>query len=90
MVDYGKVRSTVKPSTIEIDDYSVWKNTDVQEVFENIGQENEFIGYEFHMVQYTKDEFILNQSVEIASLSQEVTEAQLAIVEVYENTIINE
>ena len=42
------------------------------------------------MVQYTKDEFILNQSVEIASLSQEVTEAQLAIVEVYENTIINE
>ena len=90
MVDYGKVRSTVKPESIVIDDFSVWKNTDVQEVFENIGQENEFIGYEFHMVQYTKDEFILNQSVEIASLSQEVTEAQLAIVELYENTIINE
>lgn len=90
MVDYGKVRSTVKPESIVIDDFSVWKNTDVQEVFENIGQENEFIGYEFHMVQYTKDEFILNQSVEIASLSQEVTEAQLAIVELYKNTIINE
>ena len=28
MVDYGKVRSTVKPEPIVIDDFSVWQHTE--------------------------------------------------------------
>lgn len=84
MVDYGKVRSTVKPESIVIDDYSVWQHTDIQEVSENVGEENEFIGFEFNMVQYTKDEFILQQAAENTSLSQQVTDMQLALCEVYE------
>lgn len=68
MVDYGKVRSTVKPETIVIDDYSVWQHTNIQEVSENVGEEGEFIGFEFNMVQYTKDEFILQQ----AAMNQEL------------------
>lgn len=62
MVDYGKVRSTVKPESIVIDDFSVWQHTNIQEVSENVGEENEFKGFEFNMVQYTKDEFILQQT----------------------------
>lgn len=62
MVDYGKVRSTVKPESIVIDDFSVWQHTNIQEVSENVGEENEFKGFEFNMVQYTKDEFILQQA----------------------------
>lgn len=68
MVDYGKVRSTVKPESIVIDDFSVWQHTNIQEVSENVGEENEFKGFEFNMVQYTKDEFILQQ----ATMNQEL------------------
>lgn len=57
MIDYGRVRSTVKPDAIVIDEFSVWKNTDIQEV-----TEGEFVGYEYNMIQYTKDEFILIQT----------------------------
>jgi hypothetical protein len=84
MVDYGKVRSTVKPESIVIDDFSVWQHTNIQEVSENVGEENEFKGFEFNMVQYTKDEFILQQAAENTSLSQQVTDMQLALCEVYE------
>lgn len=84
MVDYGKVRSTVKPESIVIDDFSVWQHTNIQEVSENVSEENEFKGFEFNMVQYTKDEFILQQAAENASLSQQVTDMQLALCEVYE------
>lgn len=68
MVDYGKVRSTVNPESIVIDDFSVWQHTNIQEVSENVGEENEFKGFEFNMVQYTKDEFILQQ----AAMNQEL------------------
>lgn len=68
MVDYGKVRSTVKPESIVIDDFSVWQHTNIQEVSENVGEENEFKGFEFNMAQYTKDEFILQQ----AAMNQEL------------------
>ena len=79
MVDYGKVRSTVKPESIVIDDFSVWQHTNIQEVSENVGEENEFKGFEFNMIQYTKDEFILQQAAENVSLSQQVTDMQLAL-----------
>lgn len=61
MVDYGKVRSTVKPDPIVIDEFSVWVHTDIQSVSENVGTENEFVGYEFNMKQFDKDEYIQAQ-----------------------------
>lgn len=51
MVDYGKVRSTVKPEPILIDEFSVWQHTNIQAVSENVGEENEFVGFEFNMIQ---------------------------------------
>lgn len=62
MVDYGKVRSTVKPDPIVIDEFSVWVHTDIQSVSENVGTENEFVGYEFNMKQFDKDEYIQAQA----------------------------
>lgn len=84
MIDYGKVRSTVKPDKIVIDEFSVWQHTDIQEVSENVGEENEFVGYEFNMVQYDKNEFILKQAKENAELSEQITQTQIALTEVYE------
>ena len=84
MVNYGKVRSTIKPESVVIDEYSVWQHTNIQEISENVGEENEFVGFEYNMIQFTKDEFILNQAAENAAIQQQVTDTQLALCEVYE------
>lgn len=84
MIDYGRVRSTVKPNEIVTDDYSVWQHTEIRAVSEHVGEQSEFIGYEFNMIQYDKDEFILKQAQENAELSDQITQTQLALTEVYE------
>ena len=53
-----------------IDEFSVWQHTNIQEISENVGEENEFVGYEFNMVQYGKDEFILQQAAQNAELGE--------------------
>ena len=84
MVDYGKVRSTIKPKSVVIDDYSVWENTNIEAVSENVGTETEFNGFEYNMVQYDKNEYILKQAQTNAELSDQLTETQLALCDVYE------
>lgn len=84
MVDYGKVRSTIKPESVVIDDYSVWENTNIEAVSENVGTETEFNGFEYNMVQYDKNEYILKQARANAELSDQLTETQLALCDVYE------
>lgn len=85
MIDYGKVRSAVKPEPITIDDFSVWESTDIREVNEpGTDEMTGFSGYEYQFKQYEKDEFILAQAAKNDSLSAEVTSLELAMVEVYE------
>ena len=84
MINYGKVRSTIKPEPIVIDEFSVWQHTNIQPVSENVGEENEFVGFEYEMIQYGKDEFVLNQAAEKEVLQQQITDTQLALCEVYE------
>lgn len=84
MVDYGKVRSTIKPESVVIDDHSVWENTSIEAVSENVGTETEFNGFEYNMVQYDKNEYILKQAQANAELSDQLTETQLALCDVYE------
>lgn len=84
MVDYGKVKSTIKPESVVIDDYSVWENTNIEAVSENAGTETEFNGFEYNMVQYDKNEYILKQAQANAELSDQLTETQLALCDVYE------
>jgi len=76
MIDYGRQRSTEKPKSMVIDEQSVWVNTNIQPVEETVG-ENTFIGWEFDMKQYNKDEYIL-------LLDTQLTDTQLGLVEVYE------
>ena len=49
MTDYGIVKSTVRPEAKVVDEYSVWVNSDITKTEE---------GFEYHMVQYSKDEYI--------------------------------
>ena len=84
MKDFGKTRSTVKPDAVVIDDNSVWVHTDIQEVHESVGEDQSFDGYEFNMIQYEKDEYILMMSEKNSELEKQVTDTQLALCEVYE------
>jgi hypothetical protein len=66
----------VKPEPMVIDESSVWVHSNIQPVEETVGEEM-FSGWEFNMVQYTKDEYI-------RMLDTQLTDTQLALVEVYE------
>lgn len=84
MKNFGKTRSTVEPDAVVIDDSSVWVHSDIQEVHETMGEDQSFDGYEFNMVQYDKDEYILMMSEKNVALEKQVTDTQLALCEVYE------
>ena len=45
MKDFGKVRSTEKPDELVTDSFSVWVHTDITPISENVGEENEFVGF---------------------------------------------
>ncbi len=81
MKDYGRVRSTVRPKPMVIDEFSVWIHKNIIEVKENIAEENEFIGYEYDMIQYKKDEFIELISNKNKELIQENESNKQAIAE---------
>ena len=49
MTDYGIVKSAVRPEEKVVDEYSVWVNTEITQISD---------GWEYHMVQYSKDEYI--------------------------------
>ncbi len=83
MKKYEKVRSTVKPQNTIIDKYSVYLNENIKEIeVEDRINKTEFethVEYEYDMLQYDKDEFILMQS-------QQIIDTQLALCEIYEGT----
>lgn len=83
MFDYGTVRSTVEPEEKVVDDLSVWVNTDITPVQEGEGDEA-FTGFEYHQVQYSKDEYIKMLDEKNASLESQATDTQLALCDVYE------
>lgn len=86
MINHGKVRSTVKPESMVIDEYSVWVNEDIQEIevedeittLDGKTEKRKTTIYEYNMFQYEKDEFIMQQS-------EQITNTQLALCEIYES-----
>lgn len=86
MIDYEKVRSTVKPKNVEIDEYSVWVNTDIQEI--QVQTEDEIHReYEFSQVRYDKDEYIKLIDERNSTLEAQLTDTQLALCEIFEEMI---
>lgn len=85
MIDYGTVRSTVKPDDVEIDEYSVWVNSDIKKI--EVQSENGSytdIEYEYNQVRYTKDEYIKMIDERNTTLESQLTDTQLALCEIYE------
>ena len=75
MTDYGIVKSTVRPEAKVVDEYSVWVNTEITQTSD---------GWEYHMVQYTKDEYIKRIDEKNTELESQLTDTQLALCDVYE------
>lgn len=88
MIDYGKVRSTVKPVKVEIDEYSVWVNSNIKEI--EVQSENGSYTdteYEYNQVRYTKDEYIKMIDEKNTTLESQLTDTQLALCEIYEGMV---
>lgn len=85
MKNYGTVKSTVKPETLVVDEFSAWKANNIQEISENVGTENEFVGFSYELIQYSKDEYIKMLSEQNLSLENQLTDTQLALTEIYES-----
>lgn len=83
MIDYGTVRSTVKPDEVEIDEYSVWVNSNIKEI--EVQSEVEIhTEYEYNQVRYKKDEYIKLIDKRNSTLESQLTDTQLALCEIYE------
>lgn len=83
MINYGKIRSTVKPRPLIQDFQGVTVNSDIREIHV------EFDGaihveYEYNQKQYNTDEYITEITKENADLGQQLLETQLALTEIYE------
>ena len=72
---YGIVQSAVKPEEKVVDEYSVWVNTDITETAG---------GWVYHMVQYSKDEYLALMDEKNAALEEQLTDTQIALCDVYE------
>lgn len=83
MIDYGTVRSTIKPNKVEIDEYSVWVNSDIKEI-EVQSEDESHIEYEFNQIRYIKDEYIKLIDERNTTLESQLTDTQLALCEIYE------
>ena len=75
MTDYGIVKSTARPEEKVVDEYSVWVNTDITQTAD---------GWEYHLVQYSKDEYLALMDEKNAALEEQLTDTQLALCDVYE------
>lgn len=83
MIDYKKVRSTVNPDRVEMDEHSVWINSHIKKI--EVQSENEsHTEYEYNQVRYTKDEYIKLIDERNSTLESQLTDTQLALCELYE------
>lgn len=84
MKDFGTVKSAVRPEPLVVDDFSVWINSDVEETttpgMDGVMEH----GFQYRMIQYTKDEYIRLMAEQNTALGEEVTNLQLALCDVYE------
>lgn len=85
MINYEKQRSTVKPEELELTETKAFVSSNVKEVNEpeTDGQPG-FTGYEFDLIEYDKDEYIKIQAEKNTDLENEITQAQVAMCEIYE------
>ena len=75
MVVYKNVRSTVEKPSMYYDENHVYIVNGQKAVKENIGEDNEFIGFEVEEeIEYGKDEYIASQAKQVTSCENMILE----------------
>lgn len=73
-----KVRSAIQPQAIEITPKYVLVASNVAPYEETVDGHT-ITGYEYECTQYTKDEYLIYQNQQIASLAQELQAAKILL-----------
>lgn len=80
MKNYGKQRSTAKPPEVELTETMVFVASGIVPVDEpGTEEQSGFVGYEFNLMEYTKDEYIREMSEKNKALSEQMETTQEAI-----------
>lgn len=87
MIEHGKVKSTVAPEPLVIDEVNVWVHSNIVPVEEVVGEET-FKGFEYDMIQYEKDEYIRIMAEQNKTLESQMTDTQIALIEIYEGMAV--
>lgn len=88
MIEYGKQRSTVKPLELELTETKVFVASNIAPVNEpGTDEQPEFVGFEFDLTEYSKDEYIKLQAERNADLEKQIDDTGIALCEVYEMLI---
>ena len=83
MKELGIQKSVVKPQDVEILETKVFVASNIEEVTETIDEE-EFNGFQFELTEYSKDEYIQILNEKNTSLEGQITDAYMALCDVYE------
>ena len=85
MKDYGIQQSTLSPAKIEILEDKVFTATDITPITtEETEEQPGFVGFEFHLIEYEKDEYIKLQANRNDALEATLWDTQLALCDIYE------
>lgn len=77
MLDFGKTESTVRPQAVVLDTDFVWVASNIAEVTRPAVSEEDvdFVGFEYDLVMFTKDEYILHK------MDHDKVQSELALAE---------
>lgn len=83
MVNHGTVRSSDRPERVDIKETLVLTAEDIREI-EVTDDQGTHTEYEFTLTEYSKDEYIKLMAEHSESLEFQLTDAQLALCDIYE------
>lgn len=78
MKDYGIIYGSVEPQAIEVTPTSVFIATNI-EPYETETDEHIVSGYKYNYVEYSKDEYLLQQTNSINALQEELSAAKILL-----------
>ena len=78
MKNYGIVYGSVQPQAVEITPTSVFIASNI-EPYETIINGNTVIEYKYNYVEYSKDEYLLQQTNSITALQEELAAAKVLL-----------
>ena len=78
MKDYGVIYGATEPPHIEITSNSVFIASNI-EPYEEVIDDHTVDGYKYNYKEYTKDEYLLQQSANIASLQEELAATKILL-----------